>query len=65
MIVIFLDNRQFLFHRNPGVVVLPGGDKKGNGLVKALVQVMSLLEHYRKLFDKAKIEVSEDGEWSV
>ena len=61
----FLDNRRFPFHRNPGVIVLPGGDGKGSGLVRALLKVTSLVGHYRRLFENAKIEVSEDGQWSV
>lgn len=61
----FLDNRRFPFNRNPGVVVMPGGDGKGDGLVNALREVLNLLGHFRRLFRNAKIEISEQGFWNV
>jgi predicted nuclease of predicted toxin-antitoxin system len=61
----FLDDRRFPFTRNPGVVVLPGGDGKGDGLVNALRETLSLVGNMRRLFECPKIEISEDGTWNV
>lgn len=61
----FLDDRRFPYHRNPGVVVMPGGDGKGESLVRAIAQVINLLGNYRYLFPNAKIEISKDGTWNI
>jgi predicted nuclease of predicted toxin-antitoxin system len=44
----FLDDRSFPTHRNPGVVVLPGGDGDEAALIKALSFVLSVVAPFRE-----------------
>jgi hypothetical protein len=61
----FLDDRRFPLNRNPGVIVMFGGDGKGDGLPKAIAMVVTLVGNFRYLFPNAKIGISEEGLWSV
>jgi predicted nuclease of predicted toxin-antitoxin system len=61
----FLDDRRFPYYRNTGVVVMPGGDGKGESLARAITNVIKLLGNYRNLFPNAKIEISKDGTWNI
>jgi predicted nuclease of predicted toxin-antitoxin system len=61
----FLDDRRFPFHRNPGVIVLPGGHGTHHNLIGALREVLHLFGNYCNLFPNAKIEVSNENAWSV
>jgi predicted nuclease of predicted toxin-antitoxin system len=61
----FLDDRRFPPHRNPGVVVLPGGSGPARGLVEGLRAVLSIIAPYRKAFRRFKIEITEDGTWNT
>jgi predicted nuclease of predicted toxin-antitoxin system len=59
----FLDDRRFPPHRNPGIVVLPGGSGNSEALVRALMHMMVLVAPYRDAYRGAKIVFSAD--WSV
>lgn len=61
----FLDDRRFPPHRNPGVVVFPGGSGSARGLVEGLSLVLSIIAPYRKAFRRFKIEITEDGIWNI
>jgi Domain of unknown function (DUF5615) len=61
----FLDDRRFPVHRNPGVVVFPGADGGGAGLVHALRSVIPVMGSYRKAFRRFKIQITEDGIWTI
>lgn len=61
----FLDDRRFPFHRNPGLIVLPGADGSGAGLIEALRSVMSLVGQFREAYRGDKIEITEDGIWTI
>ena len=61
----FLDDRRFPFHRNPGVVVMPGANGNGDGLLNAIDDVGFLFGEYCHLFPNAKMEISDEGFWTV
>jgi predicted nuclease of predicted toxin-antitoxin system len=61
----FLDDRRFPFHRNPGVIVLPGATGETPGLVDALFRVLRLIGPYREANRKTKIHITEDGVWTT
>jgi predicted nuclease of predicted toxin-antitoxin system len=61
----FLDDRRFPFHRNPGVVVLPGATGETPGLVHAVYGVLRLSGPYREANRGTKIQITEDGIWSM
>jgi predicted nuclease of predicted toxin-antitoxin system len=61
----FLDDQRFPAHRNPGVVILPGASGAGEGLLRALQRVLSIIGPNRKAFRRFKIEITEDGIWNI
>jgi predicted nuclease of predicted toxin-antitoxin system len=61
----FLNDRDFPFHRNPGVIVLPGGHGRDHGLAAALAEVLRLMGNFQNLFPNAKIEISDDNTWNI
>ncbi|SRR6266700_4499333 len=61
----FLDDRAFPPHRNPGLVVLPGGSGDEAALMDALRAVLHLLGDMRELYSGAKIAISADGTIAV
>jgi predicted nuclease of predicted toxin-antitoxin system len=61
----FLDRRRFPDHRNPGVIILPGGSGSTPGLELALARVLVILAPYREAHRFQRIHVSDGGEWSI
>lgn len=61
----FLDDTKFPFHRNPGVIILPGAEGSSLPLEKALAKVISLVAPFAKAHVGAKIKISEDGVWTI
>jgi predicted nuclease of predicted toxin-antitoxin system len=60
----FLDNLKFPFHRNHGVIVLPGA--KGNGTLEgALADVLRLIAPYATANVGVKIKIAEDKIWKI
>ena len=57
----FLDDRRFPPHRNPGVVILPGGSGDEDVLGAALGHALSVVGHLREVYRGAKVSVSSDG----
>jgi predicted nuclease of predicted toxin-antitoxin system len=57
----FLDDRRFPPHRNPGVIILPGGSGDEAGLGRALGRALSVVGHLREVYRGAKVGVSSDG----
>lgn len=51
----FLDDRKFPPHRNPGVVVLPGGNGDQDALALALLDYMTVFGPYRETTRNSKI----------
>ncbi|MFC6522161.1 DUF5615 family PIN-like protein [Undibacterium arcticum] len=60
----YLDDRQFPFHRNPGVIVLPGAGGDGS-LEPAIADLLRLVAPYGNAHIGAKIEVTQDRVWTV
>src|SRR5207248_8785637 len=62
----FLDDHKFPFHRNPGLVVLPGASGASTpGLVNAIMSTLRLVGTYREAHRGDKIYITEDGIWTV
>jgi predicted nuclease of predicted toxin-antitoxin system len=61
----FLDDRRFPYHRNPGVIVLPGATGETPGLINAVSGVLRLVGPYREANRGVKIQITEDGIWSI
>jgi predicted nuclease of predicted toxin-antitoxin system len=61
----FLNNRRFPEHRNPGLVVLPGGSGDAVALVESLKWTLSIVGEFRELWRKSKVEVSGGGKFTV
>lgn len=59
----FLDDRQFPFYRNLGVIVLPGGAGSSGGLEQALADVLDFVAPYRGAHSGIKLEISDDRVW--
>lgn len=60
----FLDDRRFPEHRNPGVVILPGGSGDEEALIRAVAGLLSIVAPFRKGFRGTKVQVSNDGVWT-
>lgn len=65
MLTHFLNDRRFSFHRNPGVIVLPGATDETAGLIDAFLGVPRLIAPYRKRHRGTKVQITEDGIWST
>jgi hypothetical protein len=61
----FLDDRRFPYHRNPGMVSLPGASGPGTGLVEALREVLGVVGRFRDAYRGDKIKIDEDGTWTI
>jgi len=61
----FLDDRRFPPHRNPGVIVLPGGSGDEEALGAGLGRALSVVGHLREVYRGAKVSVSRDGTITV
>ena len=61
----FLDDHKFPFHRNPGLVVLPGATGGTPGLVNAIMNMLRLVGTYREAHRGDKIYITEEGIWTV
>lgn len=60
----FLDDHQFPFHRNPGVIVLPGAEGDGS-LEIALADVIRIVAPFGEAHVGSKISVTQDRIWTV
>lgn len=56
----FLDDKRFSFHRNPGVVVLPGGSGDFHVFVRSLYDVMNIIAPFVDAYRGAKMEITAD-----
>jgi Domain of unknown function (DUF5615) len=61
----FLDDKKFPPHRNPGIVVRPGGSGEERELVNALGAMLSIVGRFRDAWFSSKIQISPSGEWTV
>ena len=60
----FLNDRRFPFHRNPGLVILPGASGMTQGLADALDTVLAFVGRHRRFYLGAKIVITEDRTWT-
>ncbi len=60
----FLDDRRFPPHRNPGLVVLPGGSGDEQGLLRALAGLVAIVAPFREGYWHNKVIASADGTWT-
>jgi predicted nuclease of predicted toxin-antitoxin system len=61
----FLDDRRFPEHRNPGIVVLPGGSGNAIALIEALRWTLSIVGEFREVWRRSKVSVGLDGSFTV
>ena len=61
----FLSDRAFPPHRNPGIVVLPGGDGHENALVNALAEALGVVGPLREEHRGTKVFIDKEGVWTV
>jgi len=61
----FLNDRRYPPHRNPGVIVLPGGSGEIDALCKALLGVVELIAPYRNAHRNVKIRITKEGQWTI
>lgn len=61
----FLNDRNFPEHRNPGIVILPGGAGDVVALIEALRWTLSVVGDYRKFWKKSKVIVESIGIFTV
>lgn len=60
----FLDDQKFPFNRNPGVIVLPQ-TPSARVMVRIIGQVLNIVGNYTRMFRHPKINITEDGHWTV
>lgn len=61
----FLDDRRFPEHRNPGVLILPGGSGNQAHMFNGFQTAFGLFTHWAPLWRKAKVRISPTGEVSI
>jgi predicted nuclease of predicted toxin-antitoxin system len=61
----FLDDRRFPEHRNPGIIILPSEPVGSSKFARPLLQALSIVGSFRKLYRGAKIVFSRDNELSI
>ena len=61
----FLDDKKFPEHRNPGVVVLPGGGGDQQALAEGLVIALRVFGTTAALWRKTKSTISASGEMTI
>ncbi len=61
----FLDERRFPPHRNPGIVILPGGSGDLRAVARALAIALPIVGPFREAWRSSCIEVSSEGVISI
>jgi predicted nuclease of predicted toxin-antitoxin system len=56
----FLDDKRFPPHRNPGIIVLPGGSGNEQVVISALSLAVFYVGSYREFFRHTKLRFAED-----
>ncbi len=61
----FLDDRLLPEHRNPGVVVLPGGDGDQRAMIVGLAVAITVFGHGPQTWRRSKSTISPTGEMTI
>jgi hypothetical protein len=61
----FLDDRKFPEHRNPGVVVLAGGDGDEHAMGTSVAITIIVFGNSRRIWEKSKAIISADGHLTI
>lgn len=61
----FMNDRRFPYHRNAGVVILPGGDGDERALIRALFDLLTLVGPYSDVYRGSKMEISAERGFTV
>jgi predicted nuclease of predicted toxin-antitoxin system len=61
----FLDDRRFPEHRNPGIIILPSEPVGSSKFAHSLLQALTIVGSFRKLYRGAKIVFTRDNELSI
>jgi predicted nuclease of predicted toxin-antitoxin system len=61
----FLDDARVPEHRNPGVVVLPGGDGNLDAMVHGLHVALTVFARGGRLWSKTKASIAANGEMTI
>lgn len=61
----FMDDAKFPEHRNPGVVVLPGGDGNVDAMVTGISTALAVFGSGAAIWEKTKSTVSSAGEMTI
>jgi hypothetical protein len=61
----FLDDALLPEHRNPGVVVLPGGGGDEDAMVGGLQTALTVFGHGGQMWSKTKSTVNANGEMTI
>jgi predicted nuclease of predicted toxin-antitoxin system len=61
----FLDDREFPFNRNPGVIVLPGEEGEEVPLARAIGSMLNIFGTHGRIFPNAKIVIDSNNVWYI
>lgn len=61
----YLNDKEFPFHRNPGVIVLPGENGEEQPLFLALRTMLNIFGRHGGIFPNAKIVIDSSNVWNV
>ena len=61
----FMNNQQFPFYRNPGVIIFPGGDGSEAILKRALVDMLIVIAPFSEVYEGSKIIFYADREFKI
>jgi len=61
----FMNDHEFPFNRNPGIIEMPGASGPPIGLREAVVTVLNVFGHVRRRFEHSKVVITADNVWQV
>ena len=61
----FMNDREFPFHRNPGIVVLPGKEGEFEPLSQAVRSMLNIFGTHGRIFPNAKVVIDSNNVWYI
>ena len=61
----FLNDQQFPFNRNPGVIVLPGKQGEFEPLSNAIQSMLNIFGEHGNIYPNAKISIDSENIWTI